>query len=228
MTVAATDPLATSIESLEGVGPARAKHLKELGLQKLGDLLEYFPRSYQIESPERGSTELVDGEIQSARGRVVAVNYIPVRPRPRFEATLEDEQSTRSSRWSGLTAAYLRTRIHPGQFDARAGKVGFFRNLPQMTNPKWEVIDEATEPIESGRLSPDLPGVSRDHQRSDRRDRRREHRGGASPQVQELFRSKLLQHAQPDRPARGVPPDPPAAPTRAMRRRRDGGSFTTN
>jgi len=90
----ASDP---AIESLKGVGPTRASHLRELGLQRLGDLLEYFPRTYQTESPERSLRDLIDGEIQSARGVVVAVNYVPIRPRPRFEATIEESQHNKMS-----------------------------------------------------------------------------------------------------------------------------------
>src|SRR3954465_1825673 len=110
------------IEELRGVGPARAKRLKELGLSKLSDLLEYFPRNYQTESPERPVRELRADEIQSARGEVVAVNYIPARPRPRFEATLEDNGEKLSLVW--FNGSYLRTRIHPGQQLLVRGKVG--------------------------------------------------------------------------------------------------------
>ncbi|CAN5476645.1 ATP-dependent DNA helicase RecG [soil metagenome] len=132
------------IESLEGVGTARAKHLRELGLTRLGDLLDYFPRAYQVESPERSIGQLVEGEIQSARGRVVAVNYVPARPRPRFEATLEDEQSGDKLALVWFHGAYLRTRIHPGILLRVRGRIGFFRNLPQLTNAKWEVVDDST------------------------------------------------------------------------------------
>src|SRR5256885_776858 len=44
---------ARPIEALEGVGGARAKYFKLLGVSTLGDLLEYFPHRYQDESAER-------------------------------------------------------------------------------------------------------------------------------------------------------------------------------
>src|SRR3954469_19089143 len=84
--------LSHPIELLDGVGPARAKHFKALGVETLGDLLEYFPRTYRLESAEQSIDQLTAGEqIHIARGRVVAVDYIPARPRPRFEATIEDD-----------------------------------------------------------------------------------------------------------------------------------------
>src|SRR5579884_3020315 len=114
MTVAASAPASLSrpAELLAGVGPTRAKYLKVLGVQTLGDLLEYFPRTYQYESSERSIAELVDGEIQTVRGTVCAVDYVPTRPRPRFEATLDDATGKLSIIW--FHSAYLRSRIHPG------------------------------------------------------------------------------------------------------------------
>src|ERR1700710_1214365 len=116
-------PRSCPIEALEGVGPTRAKHLHALGVATLGDLLEYFPRDYQYESAERTISQLVADEIQTARGEVIAVNYIPARPRPRFEATLDDGTDKLSLVW--FHGAYLRTRIHPGMNIRVQGHVRF-------------------------------------------------------------------------------------------------------
>jgi ATP-dependent DNA helicase RecG len=137
---------ATQIESLQGVGATRAKHLQELGLRTLDDLLEYFPRSYQYESPERKIRELVSDQIQTVRGTVIAVDYIP-RPRSRFEATLEDDTAKLAVVW--FNGAYLRKLIHPGQLIRGRGRVKFFRGIPQMANPKWQEIDEQADRVEA-------------------------------------------------------------------------------
>src|SRR6187551_209722 len=99
-------PLATPVESLDGVGPTRARYFKLLGVSTLGDLLEYFPRDYQFESEERSIAHLAPEQIQMARGEVVAVNYSPIRPRPRFEATLSDGTGKLALVW--FNAAYMR------------------------------------------------------------------------------------------------------------------------
>src|SRR6266550_4021646 len=75
---------------LGGGGARKVRELEARGVRTLGDLLEYFPRSYQQERSERPIDQLVADQIQIARGEVVAVDYIPMRPRPRFEATLRD------------------------------------------------------------------------------------------------------------------------------------------
>ncbi len=70
------------VESLPAVGATRAKAFRNLGVSTLGDLLDYFPRDYQFESSELPISRLVDNQIQTTRGEVVAVDYIGARPRP--------------------------------------------------------------------------------------------------------------------------------------------------
>jgi ATP-dependent DNA helicase RecG len=132
---------------IKGVGATRAKHLRALGLESLNDLLEYFPRTYQYEAAEGAISKLVAEQIQTARGTVVAVDYVPSRPRPRFEATIDDGTAKLGLVW--FNAAYLRREIHPGKLIRVRGKVRFYRNIPQMTQPKWELIDDETQPIEA-------------------------------------------------------------------------------
>ena len=152
--------LSRRIEDLDGVGPARAKHLRALGIQNLGDLLEYFPRNYQFESGERSIGALTAGEaIQQARGRVVACDYIPSRPRPRFEATLADERNEKLA-LTWFNGHYLRKLIHPDMFIRVQGKVRFYRRLPQMANPKWEAIEEEADTITQATIRPIYPATA--------------------------------------------------------------------
>jgi ATP-dependent DNA helicase RecG len=141
--------------TIKGVGPTRAKYLAELGLTKLEDLLEYFPRDYRHELAEGDIARLVAEQIQTARGTVVACDYIPARPRPRFEATLEDATGKLAIVW--FNGAYLRRLIHPGMIIRARGKVRFFRNIPQMANPKWETIDEDAQRIDKEVFRPVYP-----------------------------------------------------------------------
>ncbi len=143
------------LESLTGVGPARAKKLRALGLNRLGDLLEYFPRDYQQEFAEGSIAHLREDQIHTVRGTVVAVDYVPVRPRPRFEATLDDGSAKLALIW--FHGAYLRTRIHPGVILRVRGKVKTFRNVPQMANPKWEIIDEDAPAVAHETFRPIYP-----------------------------------------------------------------------
>lgn len=147
------------VESFDGVGDARAKQLRELGIETLFDLLHYFPRDYQFESSELAISALQPEIIQNVRGTVVAVNYIPARPRPRFEATIDDGTGRCALVW--FNGGYLRSRIHPGKHLRVKGKVRFFRNLPQIGNPHWEVIDDQAQVIDQSKFRAIYPASSK-------------------------------------------------------------------
>jgi ATP-dependent DNA helicase RecG len=151
--------LQTPVEALHGVGAVRARELRALGLTRVEQLLEYFPRAYQRESAEGTIASVRADQIHTVRGEVVAVNYIPARPRPRFEATIDDGTAKLAVVW--FHGAYLRTRIYPGLTLRIRGRVSFFRGLPQIANPRWEIINPDTERIGNDRLQPIYPATAR-------------------------------------------------------------------
>ena len=139
------DPLSTPVGDLDGIGPARVAEFGRLGVKTVGDLLAYFPRDYQMEAGERPIGELVPGQIQSARGEVVAVDYVMGRP-ARFEATLDDGTGKLALAW--FNSAFLRTQIHPGDQLVVQGMVKQFRNLPQMAQSKWSKVEDGDVPAD--------------------------------------------------------------------------------
>ena len=60
-TAGGSSPLKRLAAELHGVTPLRAKQLGDLGVQTLGDLLEYFPRDYHFESEELTISQLHEG-----------------------------------------------------------------------------------------------------------------------------------------------------------------------
>jgi ATP-dependent DNA helicase RecG len=152
-------PLTTPIHLLHGVGTTRAKEFGAIGVESLADLLEYFPRTYQLESEERSISSLAGDQIQTTRGEVIAVDYIASRPRPRFEATIDD--GTDRLGLVFFNGSYLRRQIHPGMMLRVQGQVKIFRNLPQMTNPKWQLIDAEAERIETSAFRPIYPATAK-------------------------------------------------------------------
>jgi ATP-dependent DNA helicase RecG len=155
---AESSSLHRSVESLVGVGPARAKELRRLGVNTLRDLLEYFPRNYVYESAEKPINQLVSGQIEMARGEVVAVDYITGRP-PRFEATLDDGTGKLALLW--FNGQYHRRTIHPGKLIRVQGPVKMFRGLPQMTQPKYETIEQETSRVEQSKFKAIYPASMR-------------------------------------------------------------------
>jgi ATP-dependent DNA helicase RecG len=146
------------IEMLDGIGTMRARQFKRLGVRAVADLLEYFPRTYVFEGSEVPIERLIGSDqIQSARGRVVACDWIPGRPRARFEATLDDGSEKLALVW--FNQSWLRTKIVPGMFIRVQGKVRFFRNMPQMVQPKWMEIAEDATRIEESTFRPVYPAT---------------------------------------------------------------------
>ncbi len=151
--------LDSPVESLRGVTPAAAKHLQSLGVHTAGDLLEYFPRTYQSEAAEGAIGDLSGSGVQIARGEVIAVDYIASQPRPRFEAPLEDTTGQLALVW--FNGGYLRRIIHPGMRLRVKGKVRLHHNFPQMSQPKFEIVQEETERIAEAVLRPIYPATAR-------------------------------------------------------------------
>ncbi len=146
--------LATPLTELEGVGPKKEAALRKLGLATLGDLIDYLPRDYQFESGERGVDELVAEQIQTVRGEVVASDFIPGRPRSRFEATVKDVKTGEVLACVWFNAGWMRGKLTPGMHIRARGKVRHFRGIPQMANPKWEEVDDDTDAIEENTFRP--------------------------------------------------------------------------
>jgi ATP-dependent DNA helicase RecG len=149
--------LAQPVESLALVGPTRAKHFHKLRVDTLGDLLEYFPRDYVYESAEKPIEALVPDQVQTVRGEITAIDYVPGR-RPRFAATLSDGPQRLSLVF--FNAAYVRWKLHPGMMIRVQGAVKMLRNIPEMVNPKWSIVDESTAPIEASRYRPIYPATA--------------------------------------------------------------------
>ena len=150
------DPLNIPVTRIEGVGPTRARNLLRLGVDNVSQLLEYFPRTYRVETEERPIAQL-EGELtQTVRGEVVACDFIN-RGRPRFEATLQDGDHRLAVVW--FNGHYWKDKITPGTLLRVRGRVKFFRSMPQMANPKTQFIQGVTPTIDQAKYRPIYPAT---------------------------------------------------------------------
>jgi ATP-dependent DNA helicase RecG len=157
MNDAPTVNLDAPVHALAGVGPTTAKKLADLGLARVRDLLDYLPRRYQHETEERPIDQLVEGQISSTRGEIVAVDYMRGASRGRFEASLEGDGGRLSLTWFG--GAWLRGKLVPGKTVRVRGKVGLFRGIPQMVNPTWAEVDAQTPADDEATFRPIYPAT---------------------------------------------------------------------
>ncbi len=141
----------STVTQLGGIGDATAKKLEVLGIRTIGDLIAFFPRDYIYGAGRLLTRDLLNGALAEVAGTIVATHYVPG-PRARFEATLEDDSGKLALTF--FNAAYLRKALTPGMAVIVKGKIGFFRGLPQMQNPKWRKADEPSMPVGPTRAGP--------------------------------------------------------------------------
>ena len=77
--VSRTERLEAAVETLNGVGPALARRLKRIGIERVGDLLWQRPRRYEEPVPAKRVSDLfgdeeavIDVVVKSARAAVAA------------------------------------------------------------------------------------------------------------------------------------------------------------
>ena len=135
--------LETGVERLPGIGPARARSLAKLGLETVGDLLRYYPRSY--EDRRRMS------EIASAPEGLPVCLRVTVTAPARFSRVrkgLELVKVELADDTGVLTATffnqgYLREVLHTGESYICFGRVELAGHRRVMTNPVLEPVGKA-------------------------------------------------------------------------------------
>jgi ATP-dependent DNA helicase RecG len=132
--------LSMPVQYLKGVGPARAKTFAELGVETVGDLLEYYPRDWHFAPDVIKINQMRPDRTTTIIGLVESADYQSFRRQPIFEVLLSDETGVCRIVW--FHGGFLRDRLIPGQVIMASGKVASYKHQLQMTNPKFLVLDE--------------------------------------------------------------------------------------
>ncbi len=128
------------VQYLKGVGPARAKTFAQLGVETVGDLLEYFPRDWNFVPEPTKIAQMLPGEDTAVIGLVESTDYQDYRRQPIFEAVISDDTGVCRIIW--FHGGFLRNQLEPGQIIIASGKVTLYKHQLQLTNPKFVVLDE--------------------------------------------------------------------------------------
>ncbi len=139
--------LATPVQFLKGVGPARAELLERLGLYTARDVLFCFPRDYQDLSDLREADQLEEGKLQSVRG---VVDDVDLRSTSAGRCILG--VSVRSSkgyvRGIWFNQPFMLDKFAFGQRVMLSGKPKYEGLVWQMAHPRVEWFDdEEEEPV---------------------------------------------------------------------------------
>lgn len=133
--------LATPVQYLKGVGPARAELLDRLGLHTVRDILFFFPRDYQDLSDQREIHQLEEGKLQSVRG---VVEDIDQRTTSSGGCVLGVSFRCGAGQLRGLwfNQPFMRDRFTLGQRVMLSGKPKMDGLVWQMHHPRVETLDQ--------------------------------------------------------------------------------------
>ena len=160
--------LETPLDTLRGIGPARARDLREAGIATIEDLLLHLPLRYEDRTAFLPIAALAPGVRGTIRGRVrsAALRRTRVRGLTIFEVLVED--GTGAIRVVFFNQPYLRTHLTRGREvilygEAKGSRPG--RRGVALESPQLEIAgdDEGGEAIHMGRIvpiHPRLPGLS--------------------------------------------------------------------
>lgn len=149
------EQLATPIQYVKGVGPARAELLLRLGLRRASDVLFFFPRDYQDMSRLATVAELSEDEPASLEGIVEEIDERNTGT-GRSMLGLLIRQNTEYVRALWFNQSFMRPKFAMGQRVLLIGQ-------PRRNGMRWEFVHPKVEwlqpdqEIGSGRILPVYP-----------------------------------------------------------------------
>jgi ATP-dependent DNA helicase RecG len=155
----ASDPLATPLQFVRGVGPRRAADLARVGLTTVEDFLLRFPRRYEDRARLATIAALRPAQTATIVGDVLSSGIRPTR-RPGFrlfEVIVRDPSG--HVRAVFPNQAFLRDVFHPGQRVVMYGALEYRSGTGlQFTNPEYELLSDDADDVDdtshTGRIVP--------------------------------------------------------------------------
>jgi len=154
-----TEGLDAPLTVVNGVGPANAQKLENLGLKNLGDLLYFFPRRYDDYSQLKMIKQLQYGEEVTVIGLVEKIDTRRTQNRNMSvtEAIIFDGTGRLRITW--FNQKWITDRVVAGMQVVVSGKIDMYLGRLVMTNPAWEEIDK--DHLHTNRIVPVYPLTAR-------------------------------------------------------------------
>ena len=132
------------VNKLKGVGHQLSKYLKKKKIEKIKDILLNLPYSETDRSKISNLNELEIGKIQTIKVIVKKLNFPRIR-NLHNRITCEDETGKIDIVYFNSREGYLRKIFPLQQWIIISGKINYFRNKYQMTNPDYVTTLEKKE-----------------------------------------------------------------------------------
>ena len=147
--------ITTSLRSIKGVGDKIGEQLSNAGLQTVGDLIHFYPRTYEDFSVVDAIKDVSPGKI-TVRAVCETVSTRMVRRGLKVTtATLSDATGKLQAVW--FNQPYRATQLKSGEEFFFSGEYEFNYNRYQLTNPSAEKASEM--PIHTDRILPIYPAL---------------------------------------------------------------------
>jgi ATP-dependent DNA helicase RecG len=139
--------LFNKVTMLKGVGKKIAKYLKNKKIEKINDLLWRLPYSYTDRSNLVKLNKLEVGAIQTSKVKVCKYQFPRIRNLPN-KIICEDEYGKINLVFFNSREGYIRNILPLNEWVIISGKVNFFRNMYQMTNPEYVAKVDKIETVQ--------------------------------------------------------------------------------
>ena len=126
----------SEISNLKGVGPQLSKYLKRKRIEKIKDIILNLPYSETDRSNIVKLDKLEIGKIQSIKVKVKKLNFPRIRNLPN-KIICEDETGKIDIVYFNSREGYLRKLFPIDKWIIISGKINFFKNKYQITNPEY-------------------------------------------------------------------------------------------
>ncbi len=130
------DFIFNNVDNLKGVGPQLSKYLKKKKIETIKDIILNLPYSETDRSKIYKVNELIIGKVQTVKVLVKKLNFPRLRNLPN-KIKCEDETNKIDIVYFNSREGYLRKLFTINDWVIISGKVNFFNNKYQMTNPDY-------------------------------------------------------------------------------------------
>ena len=151
----------SSVKELKGIGPAKAKALKDAGIETLEDLAFFFPRGYEDRRTVRNIRELKAGDDALISGFVAAKRYSPfIRGRSASPLSLRIEDDTGSMDVVFFTGKYFEKSFNKGDRFVFYGRVTESGGRLKMVHPDFAAEGGRNDVRAVLPVYPEIKGIS--------------------------------------------------------------------
>ncbi len=144
--------LLSDLTKLKGVGNKIANLLKKKKVNTIFDLLWKLPKSYTDRSKTSNIEDLKIGEVQTVNIIPYKYNFPRVRNLPN-RVLCKDDTGNLDCIFFNSYEGYIKKILPIGKKVVVSGKIGFFRNKYQITNPKYISEDSSVIKIKHNQYS---------------------------------------------------------------------------